>query len=227
MKQDNVSTVWTSGRKCNFKGKGCDAEHLQPINTNGWFWAGAGNGRIPPTDQPSDKTYWSQTGEEGRRQPDNHEGIREGTIETENDIGLTIEGLQEYHDEACLAVQNNKYRDGVAWHDVACHTRGVIICEDSQQLIDLVKANDNEDVSEVFTEAETDRAVDAEAILANDRSPVVPNIPTQAPPVAPRRPQRPNLFGSGGRPVKRPARRPQGGFLASLGITRGRFPFLF
>lgn len=227
MKQDNVSTVWTSGRKCNFKGKGCDAEHLQPINTNGWFWAGAGNGRIPPTDQPSDKTYWSTTGEEGRRQPDNHEGIREGTIETENDIGLTIEGLQEYHDEACLAVQNNKYRDGVAWHDVACHTRGVIVCEDSQQLIDLVKANDNEDVSEVFTEAETDRAIEAEAVLARDASPVVPNLPTQAPPVVPRRPQRPNLFGSGGRPQKRPVRRPAGGFLAALGIKRGTFPFLF
>jgi len=228
MKADNVSVVWTSGRKCNFKGKGCDAEHLQPINTNGWFWAGAGNARIPPTDQPSDKTYWSTTGEEGRHQPDNHEGIREGTIETENDIGLTIEGLQEYHDEACLAVHNNKYNDGVAWHDVACHTRGVIICEDSKQLLDLIQANDGEDVSEVFTAAEDDRAVDADDVLARDLSPVIPNIPTQAPPVVRpfRGPPRPNLFGNGGRPKQRPARRPQG-FLASLGITRGRFPFLF
>ena len=60
---DNVSSVWTSGRKCNFKGKGCDAEHLQPINVNGWFWAGAANKRIPPTDQPNDQTYWSLRGE--------------------------------------------------------------------------------------------------------------------------------------------------------------------
>jgi len=229
VKADNVSVVWTSGRKCNFKGKGCDADHLQPINTNGWFWAGAGNGRIPPTNQPSDKTYWSHTGEEGRRQPDNAEGLREGTIETENDIGLTIEGLQEYHDEACLAVQNNAYADGVRWHDVACHTRGVIICEDSQQLMDLVKANDGEDVTDTVTEAEADRAINAEEVLANDPHPVVPNVPTQAPPVVRGPPRhRPNLFGQGGRPQKRPVRRPQrGGFLAALGINSGRFPFLF
>ena len=36
---DNISSVYTSGRKCNFQNKGCDAEHLQPININGWFWA--------------------------------------------------------------------------------------------------------------------------------------------------------------------------------------------
>ena len=60
---DNVSSVWTSGRKCNFKGKGCDADHLQPINVNGWFWAGAANKRIPATNEPSDQTYWSLRGE--------------------------------------------------------------------------------------------------------------------------------------------------------------------
>ena len=60
---DNVSSVWTSGRKCNFKGKGCDAEHLQPINVNGWFWAGAANKRIPSTNEPNDQTYWSLRGE--------------------------------------------------------------------------------------------------------------------------------------------------------------------
>ena len=31
--------MYTSGRKCNFQNKGCDAAHLQPININGWFWA--------------------------------------------------------------------------------------------------------------------------------------------------------------------------------------------
>ena len=33
---DNVSSIHTSGRKCNFQNKGCDAAHLQPININGW-----------------------------------------------------------------------------------------------------------------------------------------------------------------------------------------------
>ena len=61
---DNVSSIYTSGRKCNFKGKGCDAEHLQPINVNGWFWAGASNTRIPKTDNKSaPNTYWSPVGE--------------------------------------------------------------------------------------------------------------------------------------------------------------------
>ena len=59
----------------------------------------------------------------GAPQPDNHEGVAEGPISTEFDIGITIEGLQEYHDEACLAVLNNKYNDDIAWHDVACHYR--------------------------------------------------------------------------------------------------------
>ena len=67
---DNISSVYTSGRKCNFQNKGCDAAHLQvllrtglykvyctvlyflqPININGWFWAD-GNKRIPPTNIP-------------------------------------------------------------------------------------------------------------------------------------------------------------------------------
>ena len=53
MAKDNVTSVYTSGRKCNFQNKGCDGAHLQPINVNGWFWAGAGNGRIPATNQPA------------------------------------------------------------------------------------------------------------------------------------------------------------------------------
>ena len=46
-----MSSIYTSGRKCNFQNKGCDGAHLQPINVNGWFWAGANNHRIPPTNQ--------------------------------------------------------------------------------------------------------------------------------------------------------------------------------
>ena len=77
----------------------------------------------------------------GEKQPDNWEGITNGKIETEFDVGITIEGWQEYHDEACLNVQNGKYNDGVTWHDVACHTRSVIVCEDSDQLLDFVRAS--------------------------------------------------------------------------------------
>merc|ERR1711944_290342 len=48
MARDNVTSIYTSGRKCNFQNKGCDGKHLQPINVNGWFWAGAGNeGSLP------------------------------------------------------------------------------------------------------------------------------------------------------------------------------------
>ena len=36
---DNITAMWTSGRKCNFLNKGCDAAALQPVNINGWFWA--------------------------------------------------------------------------------------------------------------------------------------------------------------------------------------------
>ena len=56
---DNISSIYTSGRKCNFQNKGCDAPHLQPINVNGWFWAD-GNTQIPPTNQPSRLTFWSR-----------------------------------------------------------------------------------------------------------------------------------------------------------------------
>ena len=55
---DNISAIHTSGRKCNFKGKGCEQGQFQPINVNGWFWAGAGNARIPPTNKASPKTFW-------------------------------------------------------------------------------------------------------------------------------------------------------------------------
>ena len=43
----------------------------------------------------------------GQRQPDNREG-----------------------DETCLAVLNNFYNDGVKFHDVSCHHRKPVICEE-------------------------------------------------------------------------------------------------
>ncbi|TRY67782.1 hypothetical protein TCAL_02922 [Tigriopus californicus] len=136
MQQDNISSIYTSGRKCNFKGKGCEQEQFQPINVNGWFWAGAGNARIPPTNKRNRGTFWSHTGELKKPQPDNYEGLKAGKLEKVSDpVGLTLEDLQEWHDEACLAVLNNKYNDKIRWHDVACHFRSKIVCEDSEQLI--------------------------------------------------------------------------------------------
>lgn len=177
MKKDNVSSVWTSGRKCNFQNKGCDGAHLQPILTNGWFWAGAKNARIAATDRPSPNSFWSSSGETGEPQPDNWEGVKEGPIDVENNIGITIEGLQEFHDEACLTVLNNKYEDGIKWHDVACHFRSVIICEDSDQLIDLVNSEEGVDVRD-----ETEEGTNSIDI---DSLPQLPIVAPAPPPVQP------------------------------------------
>jgi len=179
MARDNVTSIYTSGRKCNFQNKGCDGPHLQPININGWFWAGAGNGRIPPTNQPSPDAYWSGTGETGIPQPDNHEGIKEGPINADNSIGITIEGLQEFHDEACLAVLNNKYGDGIKWHDVACHFRSVIICEDSDQLINLIATQEGVDVRDEADEGTNAIDVDSLPQLPELSSPPAPSTPVR------------------------------------------------
>jgi len=224
-RQENVSSIYTSGRKCNFKGKGCDAEHLQPINVNGWFWAGAGNARIPRTDQPAENSFWSRNGETGAPQPDNFEGIKEGPIETEFDIGVTIEGLQEFHDEACLAMLNNKYSDGVSWHDVACHFRSVIVCEDSDQLIALVQQQNAVDVSDTVKKGEDSRLVDPDTVLATEEA----YEAEQARLAAQQRPRRPigppgfgrPGFGFGGPNKARPPRRP-GNFFSGF-----KLPFLF
>lgn len=71
-----------------------------------------------------------------KAQPDNFEGLAAGKLVKVSDpIGLTLEGLQEWHDEACMAVLNNRFNDGVKWHDVACHMRSKLVCEDSDALI--------------------------------------------------------------------------------------------
>jgi len=228
MKRDNVTSIYTSGRKCNFQNKGCDAPHLSPINVNGWFWAGANNDRIAPTDRPAPgKSFWSRTGEKGEPQPDNYEGIKEGPINAENNIGITIEGLQEFHDEACLAVLNNKYSDGVAWHDVACHFRSVIVCEDSDQLIKLIASQEGVDVTGEAEEGTNQIDVDS-----------LPHLPLTAPdapvrqqfvqPPAQSAPQaqfqNPGQFGPGGprpgRPVRPQQPRPASPFANLFGNFR-------
>ena len=58
----------------------------------------------------------------GERQPDNRE--------------LKLTGQ---NDEACLAVLNNYYKDGVTWHDIACYHKKPFVCEDSDELIEFMR----------------------------------------------------------------------------------------
>ncbi len=46
---------------------------------------------------------------------------------------------QGKNDEACLAVLNNFYADGVVWHDIACYHEKYFVCEDNEELIDFVE----------------------------------------------------------------------------------------
>jgi len=126
----NVSGVWTSGRLCNFHG--CDAPHLQPKHINGWFWAGSG-ARIPPTNRTAPgwtDNPWSHTGYLSQfvshdvPQPDNAEYLLHRS-------GVTV--------EACLAVLNSWYNDGVEWHDSACYRTKMWICEDSEKMVKFLQ----------------------------------------------------------------------------------------
>ncbi|XP_071535749.1 uncharacterized protein [Panulirus ornatus] len=60
-----------------------------------------------PSGYPFYGLNWSYTGANGHPQPDNRENGK----------------------EFCLAVLNNFYKDGIKWHDVACHHEKAIICE--------------------------------------------------------------------------------------------------
>ena len=105
--------VWTSGRLCDKEVDGCDQPRFQPYNINGWFWA-ATLGTMGPTNNFSGRKFnaWSGTGPTGRAQPD---GI------------LKQDGFGE---QACLAVLDNFFNDGLSWHDTKCNDRRHIICED-------------------------------------------------------------------------------------------------
>ncbi|XP_037802414.1 uncharacterized protein LOC119597050 isoform X1 [Penaeus monodon] len=115
MSTGNVKYIWTSGRKCNFDG--CDRPDLKPTLVNGWFWSGS-SARIPATNGSFGWVGdWSNSGGSGQRQPDNREFSETGT------------------DEACIAILNNFYNDGIKWHDVACHHVKPWVCEDSDELL--------------------------------------------------------------------------------------------
>jgi len=113
-----VRFFWSSGRKCNFPG--CERADLQPAIVNGWFWSGS-EVRLGSKDGKVTGA-WSKTGGAGDPQPDNRE--------------FTVEGR---HDEACLAVLNNFYGDGVVWHDIACYHKKGFVCEDSDKLMEFAR----------------------------------------------------------------------------------------
>lgn len=115
-----IRYTWTSGRKCNFDG--CDRADLQPTIINGWFWSGSGI-RLGPTNNTLDGD-WGTKGGDGKNQPDN----RELRVTNKND-------------EACLAILNNFYNDGVVWHDIACYHKKYFVCEDNPKLLKFIADN--------------------------------------------------------------------------------------
>jgi len=130
IKKYDVDDIWTSGRLCNFHG--CEAPHLQPKNINGWFWSGS-MAVIPPTNETAKgwkQNPWSHTGylsqfvSKAVPQPDNAEYLLQKS-------GVTL--------EACLAVHNDWYSDGIEWHDAACYRTKQFICEDSDSMLKFVK----------------------------------------------------------------------------------------
>ncbi|XP_066258590.1 uncharacterized protein [Euwallacea similis] len=117
IESENITEIWTSGRICDFKG--CDREDLLPLEINGWFWSATFQ-KLPPTTS-RDANDWSPTGDKGVQQPDNKEFNLNG--KTEN----------------CIAVLNNKYNDGIRWHDEVCSRRRPFVCEDNEELLRYVR----------------------------------------------------------------------------------------
>ena len=102
--------MWTSGRKCNYRG--CEAARFQPAIQNGWIWMSSRVRIANPFDRSlCPHCAWSRGGGLGIPQPDNREIY------------------SKLRDEACLAVMNNVYGDGLSWHDIACHHVKTVICE--------------------------------------------------------------------------------------------------
>jgi len=113
MNQGNVREVWTSGRLCDKEVDGCDQPRFQPYNIRGWFWAATLQG-MGETNVYNGRRFngWSQTGQKNKAQPD---GI------------LKADG---FGDQACTALLDNFFNDGLSWHDTKCNDRRHIICED-------------------------------------------------------------------------------------------------
>ncbi|XP_030749347.1 uncharacterized protein LOC115877340 [Sitophilus oryzae] len=115
-----IDEVWTSGRLCNFKGcERSESPHLYPLELYGWFWSATGV-YLHPTDDPL-HTDWSSGGPYFLSQPDNREFQYTGRV------------------EACIAIMNNKYKDGIAWHDEVCDFKKPFICEENNVMMEFVK----------------------------------------------------------------------------------------
>jgi len=113
MKRGNVKEVWTSGRLCDKEVDGCEQARFQPYNIRGWFWASTLQG-MGETNVFNGRKFngWSSTGPLSKAQPD---GI------------LKADGFGE---QACAAVLDNVFNDGLTWHDTKCNDRRHIVCED-------------------------------------------------------------------------------------------------
>merc|ERR1712025_603051 len=100
-------------RLCDKEVDGCDQPRFQPYNIRGWFWASTLQG-MGDTNVFDGRKFnaWSHTGRIGKAQPD---GI------------LKADGFGE---QACAAVVDNKFQDGLTWHDTKCNDRRHIVCED-------------------------------------------------------------------------------------------------
>ncbi|KAI5704340.1 hypothetical protein M8J75_004203 [Diaphorina citri] len=121
IQQNDIPYIWTSGRLCDFKG--CENRRdLEPKNIFGWFWSATRVKMAPTTQVPQGWGYnaWSQSGHKKVPQPDNAEFDINGT------------------NESCVSVLNNVYKDGIAWHDVACYHEKPFVCEDSEELLTYV-----------------------------------------------------------------------------------------
>ena len=88
IRSEDISYIWTGGRKCNFAG--CERGDLQPAIENGWYWAPTGVRLAPPG--RCSHCQWSHTGGLAVSQPDNREHRQGGG------------------DEACVAILNNFYQ---------------------------------------------------------------------------------------------------------------------
>ena len=119
IKAEELDYIWTGGRKCNFKG--CERPDLQPAIVNGWYWAPTGI-RIRAKSECR-ICDWSHTGFFKQPQPDNREKRRDP---------------RNGKDEACIAILNDFYNDGIKWHDVACHHTKPIICQEMPNLLEQV-----------------------------------------------------------------------------------------
>jgi len=113
MKRAGVREIWTSGRLCDKEVDGCEQARFQPYNINGWFWA-ATLQSMGQTNVFNGRKFngWSGTGPIGKSQPD---GL------------LKADGFGE---QACMALLDNFFGDGLSWHDTKCNDRRLIVCED-------------------------------------------------------------------------------------------------